>query len=568
MGFLTPIRTAAFSALLACTNSLGGLPFSKESLGQFSTPLPGGPLQVTQVVQNPLQPTLLLDLIGDGSNQMGTLCKNAENKILCTCRFRFTNAVLQAAEIEVSAAYVEMNMIRCPVSDVPPETESVEISVVNQETRVQSNILTQNMRGLGSNMDASLTNNFSKVTSYTCAAFLNIPYLFGQPSGAFIDPIQSENKYLKFSKHFYATNLAQTAVSIAQGPNAEKWDCPPLFNHTEVLSPASATTFESIHELNPWIYSKEALNGTRQMAPTDPSGANRHEFYLATRQGSAFSVPLNALETPTTGTKVIGYGVLATKTSPTTEDCPDETVIKPAGFKWAKLWLFRASLRQRSYLKSTFVANQMNAVYCNPGNYTFTQNSTNYDVPVFPACYDDGVRTSTPPRSIALKEVDNSTLFLADRVIGLTPLCLRLTPADRSTAFCSNSTNIPATAPGPSCTASINNEYFDSYVNQNGVPIQLSTSNSAEATKTGCHAIRRSDPFGICSTNSSELLGEALTKDTSQITVQNLENPSGAPSEYDFIFVVTPPTLMLRDFQDSIRKQRRTGRQSIWSQTP
>jgi hypothetical protein len=50
------------------------------------------------------------------------------------------------------------------------------------------------------------------------------------------------------------------------------------------------------------------------------------------------------------------------------EGCPDTSVSIPAGYHWAKLWLFRAQLDQRTYPTSAALG-QLGPIACNPGRW-------------------------------------------------------------------------------------------------------------------------------------------------------------------------------------------------------
>mgnify|MGYP007089698293 FL=1 len=120
----------------------------------------------------------------------------------------------------------------------------------------------------------------------------------------------------------------------------------------------------------------------------------------------------------------------------------------------------------------------------------------------------------------------NSSRFLADRVISGSGLCFRLD--DQSGSLCNGH-------PGPSCNDAGGIDTWQAEV-------------STQPTRFGCGATVLNDPLGICVTNGSGFV--PVQPYNFNVGTGDLDTGAGT-ARYDFLFVVSPPSITLANMQDT-----------------
>jgi hypothetical protein len=144
-------------------------------------------------------------------------------------------------------------------------------------------------------------------------------------------------------------------------------------------------------------------NDGSQIYPVMNPTNDKHNFLVMREMSGAFNVPVNTMlapnlnsaklndgipMTPDTATtnsdtgavsiSPIGYGAAPIPLGNDIETCPDTSVVIPTGYKWKKLWLFRASLEDRKYSTSVKAA-AWGSVACNPGKKDADSDNSSAD---------------------------------------------------------------------------------------------------------------------------------------------------------------------------------------------
>jgi hypothetical protein len=385
------------------------------------------------------------------------------------------------------------------------------------------------------------------VSRYQCRDSVYIPYLF-DPATIY-DPIQSDDPHVAFPLNFYTVNLGgaiQTYVNSAQtNPDNIWWNCPPILAPSDnVTSTSILNSYYGYHHLNMNIYSISPLDGSKLIFPPSAGSFDRSNFYLAKQKVGAFSVPVNAYVAPNVVSQEgssfppLGYGASPIASSSSGQElCPDTSTVIPAGFHWVKLWLFRASLLPRKFVTygtsgtsgSSGLTSSL-AFVCNPGDWRIDTNDASKMGPMFSSCPSAVVSPNTCANtngtytdSCTVDKID-STNFLADRVFGIgsTSMCIRLN--DRGSSSCSTN------RAGPGCGSG--SEDFVRWLTPKDI------------NGTACDSKAPLDPFGLCGDNSvkTPLVG------SSSFGLQNIDSDAG---RYDYLFVVSPPSVTLKSMQDT-----------------
>lgn len=239
------------------------------------------------------------------------------------------------------------------------------------------------------------------------------------------------------------------------------------------------------------------------------------------------------------GNAPLGYAASPVSTSATTESCPD-TVAIPAGFHWAKLWLFRANLPDRHYLTSTAISNA-GTIACDPGNdSTGTQ--------VFPDCGADtnSITTATP------LTIDNMfpTGELVNRVIAgegnsTVEMCVQLSVLTSSL--------VPGTA-SPSCSADafcfLDGGNFGPGATLFNQPIYSSLASGTDLWKPLGGKLSDTTPFSGTTNDPLNIHDLTMQNAPKDVAPTSADLDSGN-SRYDFVFVVSPETVMAADMENS-----------------
>lgn len=545
-------------SLSACTNNLNlnsytssngsnsiivSPPNSGEGDGNSAT------FTVSRVVKNTLNPTSVLDIIGDGSGSFGSLCQPSGNDTsssgptVCQCSYSYSTSSAPNQHIYTPIVYHEVNLLRCSYANVPSDAINLSVSINILSANANSNSVTLNLAASGgTNIDVTNPNSFVQPIRYQCRDIVWIPYLF---DSSIYDPFQSEDPHMSYPIDFYASNLG-SAISQYVSSNITSWNCPAILNPVPYLTPTALTQFNETNRVNLNLYSKAPLPGGGELIYPPDGSIDRSTFYLARQPAGVFSVPVNAMMFPGkftsqggSGPQPLGYGAHPVPIGVGTglESCDTSTTI-PVGFHWMKLWLFRAGLPQRHYAISGGQGpsiNELQNIACSPGDWGPDSSNT----PVFPQC-DQTLSHSGTSRS--LKEI-TANHFLADRILG-SGQCIRFD----STANNSTAANFCNGTPGAACGVNGNDD--DVWQIENAyIPRQ---------NEVGCLKSPHVDPMKVCpnpvptpvSTSLPAITSpQPVTPQTYNVGTGDLDSPNAA-ARFDFVFVVTPPTVNTTDMQD------------------
>ena len=333
--------------------------------------------------------TSLLNILGDGSGTIGNFCVSTDgatssstSNSLCMCTFAYNTPSAPNQQIDIPVVYHETDLVRCPNSAIPSDATQVTISIHVMGADFYSNSITYPVGKSSSTLDTSDINSFAKVLRYQCRDKVWIPYLF---DGSIYDPYQSEDPHLTYPLDFYTSNLGATIAMYAGGvsthPGLEFWDCPTILTPERYLiDPKHEEAYEKDNNMNLWVYSWGNLNGDKRIyPPTKGADIDRSTFYLAKSSSGAFTVPVNAYVAPLiiSGTSSdnppLGYGVRPVVSGGNGTDTCLDTIPIPPGFRWVKVWLYRAALPPRQYVvpgTNGQSLNNVTGVLCNPGTWT------------------------------------------------------------------------------------------------------------------------------------------------------------------------------------------------------
>jgi hypothetical protein len=357
----------------SCTNNLSGkgLSTALNSLNGTGTSTSGTYiLNVTNVLKDSTNPTTTLDVIGDGTGAMGTLCtstagSNTSSTVgpsTCSCTYSYTSPSQGTAQVDVPTTYQESNLIECLFSAIPTDVTTVNVSVHVTSVNEYSNVFAFNLSNTGGT-NPTLASNFVQVQHWQCRDIVTIPYP-GSPalgsSNSIYDPIQSEDPSLSYPIDFYTTNLGGSLEAYINANLQGTWRCPGNPNDPNF-------------GLNNTLYSVGADGSNSYTIYPTASGDtfDRSTFYVSKTQTGVYTIPLDAYTAPTLvndGAAPLGYAAAPVSTGTNTEGCPSSTSVTiPSGFKWVKLWLFRANLPDRHYLQSSAIASA-GTIACDPGS--------------------------------------------------------------------------------------------------------------------------------------------------------------------------------------------------------
>ncbi|MGK5084001.1 hypothetical protein WDW37_11940, partial [Bdellovibrionota bacterium FG-1] len=368
-----------------CLNNGGTKPSSSTSAKQglmSSSPLVAGQddgsalLKVVYVVRNAMDPSGTLDLIGDDSQTMGQFCAanttaaqvsaGASN---CNCVFDYIKADGAHESFEVPSSYNEASLLRCKYTQVPAGLPYMNVRIHLTNADAFSNTVKFYFQS-GANTIADLSNpvSFVQAQRYQCKDLVTIFHSF-DPTNMY-DPFQSADPALSYPLNFYTNNLGG-ALTAYVGANIQSWFCPAIPN--DINENMDLRIFS--------VYGDK--NGSKLIYPPEGSEFDRSTFYLAKKSAGAFEVAINSYIAPQlasadpgpdgtqggTAPPPLGYGAKPIIAGAGREVCPADTVIPP-GFRWVKLWLFRADLPKRKY-RTSGVLSKMHSVACAPDPYYF-----------------------------------------------------------------------------------------------------------------------------------------------------------------------------------------------------
>lgn len=545
-----------------------------------------GAFTISRIVPDPYDSNTI-DIIGDGSGAIGTTCvptnsagSSSGASTVCNCTFQYSASTNLNQRADIPISYNETDMARCSISSIPKNITSIAVSIHVINSDEYTNQINYSFQGTGITLNPNDPASFSMVSRFQCRDKIVIPY-FLDPS--IYDPIQSENPYITAPLNFYTTNIYNSIVSFAaasgQYQQLSTWECPPILDPDQYLNPISLANFNKTYQNNMNIYSKAPLSGSWQIYPP-PSGIfDRSTFYLSKKSSGVFNVPVNAYFAPGLITQQggtyppIGYGAQPISSGANQETCPDTATTIPPGYHWVKVWLFRASLPSRTSVTPNSNSNsfsQITSIACNPGIWLNTTTPKSPAVaadynPVFAGCYRTSeelipntinyanalISTDTnlgaSPLIDPISGIDNGTgnskTYFAERVIGYrtgSVSCVKLQDITGQIIKlpCSPNSTGAGCNPDGSDTWSMN------------LPIATENTNTNWACAPGSVI----DPFTPSTQCSSASLTIATPQPTTFIpssTAVQVNNLDASSNRYDFIFVVTPTTVMVNDMLNS-----------------
>ncbi len=498
--WLSVMLIAALAATAAACHPAGMQRTKRGTASQVDVPTdPGSPeFQITRVVRNGMNPSTVLDLVGDGTGAIGRFCKpldtqeSAPGESTCSCVFSYTRTAGLTTPVtesfEVPTAYTETNLLRCKYNTVPSDVGEfrVRVRVTDQEVRSNQIVARFNVGAI----DPTDWSSFAEARRFQCKDIVTIWH--PTAGNAMYDPLLSDHPRMSYPLNFYSTNLAATLLYYARF-KITGWDCP---SNLEEEGPG--TNFR--------VYSAQAdENGSRVMWPPPTTGFNRMTFHVARKKTGVFTIPVNAYVAPQVpsveGSEVppIGYG--ASPLANDEETCPRGVSI-PEGYRWVKVWLFRASLPNRVYRRSDRIP-QTGGVLCNPGRYPSGGA-------VFPDC--NITVGGAPGGRTWANQTPGSRL--ADRYLG-TQMCVRFTQP-RGCA---------GAAPGCSTNAAFGagTDIWE--------PLQVTQQ---------CGGATTLDPLNLCTAGTPVPYDNTLR-----------EERFDRVNRYDFLFVVTPETVRSAEMRDT-----------------
>lgn len=355
------------------------------------------------------------EIFGTQGDILGKYCIGVNDESTCRCEFSG-----DGFEVQSSPTYVESNMIRCPYTVIPPDQmETVEVRVFVTTTQAYSNALAYNFGTSGTEaLDLTSSTSFTPVVRYQCRDIITIPNLFDP---AVYDPIQSESTLLAYPLDFYTSNLGKSILGLAResGTNDHysRWECNfnwgqrPYWSAYRIYSAGPLTAAGDIQvygnnrETPLHVYPSNEVTkpsvisdplGFHAMLGQTPAQFNRLTFHLAKKKTGVFNVAVNALIAPGVLTVApdsngqqpegksppLGWAAHAIPEGDG-EKCPGpDQVTIPTDYYWVKLFLWKATLGQRTYVKTTRATTGMGQLACNYGNFS----STGAFAPLFDEC--------------------------------------------------------------------------------------------------------------------------------------------------------------------------------------
>ncbi len=578
------IVTSCFSA---CTNNLSLGTASSTSQQTVVPPTTGtttsGVLTISRVVKNATTPNKTVDIVGDGTNAMGNICVPSDGSsplvttstTVCNCTFAYNTTLEPNQSIDVPVTYHETNLLRCNYNTLPSDVTSFNLSIHLTSSNSYSNVVNFNLATGGTTLDLTNPTSFTTPIRYQCRDIVNILYSLDSGGSGIYDPFQSEDPHMTYPLDYYATNL-YSAVTSYVGAGASSWRCPSVLNPNQYLAnsvfPGDSSGLSALQQftaanyVNLNIYSIGPLSGGggSMIYPPTAGTFDRSTFYLATQASGIFNVAVNAYIAPNiisvtppsvpaaaaASPPPLGYGVTPTPIGTAgsgQETCPDTSVAIPPNYHWVKVWLFRAGLAQRHFTTSNDIT-KLQSISCNPGDWPSTEGTATNIInqPIFSGCEASlsdptPISSPTPGTSIALNDVGSTahpTLTLADRVLGgVGQQCVHLQKT--GTASCS------AGNPGASCTDGVNNDDLWEVLIPNASLYPQSASIGCSATATV--AAPADDVLNICGSLTSP-----VHPTTYNLTTVDYDLTALQPNaRYDFLFVVTPTSVMTENMLDT-----------------
>jgi hypothetical protein len=531
--------------------------------------------QITRVNQTLISPSQNLDVLGDGSGTLGSLCAVTDNRdpnattgnSPCWCSFDFSTPTLGNSNRKTPVTYHENNLARCGYyTSIPFGVATFKVSIVvmkDNKITQNSNVATFSFSGTPA-LDPKLPSTYVQVKRHLCRGLVSVPNLF---DSSIIDPDQSETPYYTYPLDYYTTNLASSLAYFINSGDAAN-ECPPV--------PYSST--DSDHYVN--IVSSSSYGGSQIIDPPQTGTYDRSTFYVAAKATGVFAIPVNAVVAPSVISDdngaagvapPLGYGAAHTSNASGGENCPSDSVI-PTNYEWVKLWLFRGAVPPRNYFKT---ARHFASLACHPGDQTITTSANQIvNVPVFNACmktYPNDNNSRTLSWSDTGKIANN---YLSDRVVfsiretaQTDTQCIQVNarpsgnPAQTANADSPNACTLGNPAkPGVGCGNTSGGDQWLAVV-PNPTDNQYTSSTnlgcSVPTLNTGGLSLPGNDPLHLCggTTDFSQRGGTHAAAPyipASELTTENMDNTR---PRFDFIFVVSPTSVSTENIKGASKTQ-------------
>ena len=498
----------------ACTTN-----FSRNSGAKNSSSSSGNPIStsssiiVLTKVMSSMNGSGSLDLIGDGSGSIGSYCSSEDSGTpKCSCNFSFIDSAHNSRSEPVTPHYVEADMLRCSTAVVPANIPYYYIKIMlNSFNEATSNEIkiTAGISGL----DPVDPATFVKVERYQCRRIETIPHLF---EATIYDPVQSDDPKISFPRNFYTSNFGR-AYSVFASRKLPNWNCP---------SNPSASNLQAGIDLAVYSIAPDAL-GSIRIFPPQGSENDRSTFYLAKAKTGIFTIPVNAYLAPETitpyGGPPMGYGASPIPTS-NGESCPDTGNNIPPGYKWVKVWLFRKAFETPKYPRSAAILEVQN-IACNPG----LANPADPNSSILDDCR--GLPAIGVPNTLAARAIWSRT------TAGSRGLCVKFAAL--------SATDACASRLAPGCSTQSSTNQFANYGS-----FGLGTDIWEPSRVTGSCVPGSTDyPLNLCELNAAGTAPRGVPFD-SNLSYQDVPNVSDL-GQTDYLFVVTPPTVMTTTMQNS-----------------
>lgn len=480
---------------------------------------------LVRAIKNATNPSTVLDLVGDGSGQFGTLCPTTSD---CTCSFAYVSSAGAAEVLDTPTTYVEGDLVRCDYSGVPSDVASSYVSLHILATEQYSNNYLFNRNGGATGYDSSTIHAFSEIRRFQCKETVYVPYQLTNPSESNIyDPFQSEDPTLSYPLNFYTANMAESFARYVSS-NVRDWNCPATPNDpaegmdTHIYSLSTGAALPSGELLDRHIY------------PTTAGNFDRSSFLLARNPLGVFNTPVRAYIAPKVisngSIPPIGYGARPIS-SGGVEICPESSITIPTGYRWVKVWLFRASLDPKTYLVGPRMQ-EANSVSCYPGRWPGQAGAAGVTIPDCDQAAS--ISVNTPGFDPATQ--------LADRIIS---------NLSATGGMCVNvNTPQPCAGTGAGCVgtlgladAALYDILSDVWQPRNGF---ADFPANTIPTPFNCTNPSNLNALNLCSI-PNQMLATNAARDIALQAVTLPANPNH--SRFDFLYVVTPTSVMTSEMQ-------------------
>ncbi len=510
-------------------------------------------IYLSKVLRSNTNPATVFDLVGNGSGSIGKFCVaqgtdgttaavdiGKEGPSSCTCEYSFIKPDGTSQSFEVDTLYVESDLMRCSSAGIPPTVAYANVRIHVKSADIFSNSVTYKYSGSGALVDLTDPSSFVKAQRYQCRDAVFVPFML---DGNIYDPIASDAPDISYPLNYYTTNMGRAisdyvGLGFAQPTNGAGYLCPSLPNDS------SAGLDLTMYSISP------DSSGSKFIFPASQTSFDRSTFYLAKAPAGIFSIPFNVFVAPNTVTETkdiatgatpsgkppsIGYGAASIPISDGQERCPNSNdgITIPSGFKWVKVWQFRASLASRTVKRSPNISSNTVSVACNAGLFSS-------GAPVTADCGATGGVTA------------DSSGRIADRVLG-SGVCINLSGSTGGALPICTDKN-PATGVGCTTVASgaFAGQQKSSAINAGFADYSVFAPGSDIWKPVGTRACGGAiaDTLNLCFRNYAVFpaIPGPVPFDTAAPTDLNID---GNVSRFDIVYTVSPPEVMSGNFKSS-----------------